>query len=439
MENNNFAFGVRDAEQGADESLVVPNTAFPGFSNIPTFDIRNGDPSEATSILVRPTIESGFHWAPVGGVTHVNALNCIEGFIRCAYAQSFSSTVGNPSEAKRKKLAIVLGTARAVMTCYYRLTSTDIIGGELGSVRLNAVVAANGTVSYTCPLAQNDQNRARVTADMNFDDAEKAVISQLVLSSIGIPALQGWSLGMTGHHYISENSSQSRRAYKTVEQQFWKGQTVSAWFNADITDITDWLWHKSGHPISLTLKAAWAENEGVAEMIKRAGAGSAAARLPLLESPLRAASTYQTLMETVHVLLSQVGGEMSPGPLPDIIYYTKTWPKGAPRLNTPEFNAIFDASITSRQNAVDWLAELLNRNKGKVAWAYGFYNGLSEANQMASGANNTLKQANSLEKLRNESLAAYTEGFLAYSDYMAKKQSLRMAGKFEAPKHKFAA
>lgn len=430
-----FAAGEVSADAGENNTLA--NTVIPGFDLIPVFDIRNGEVADARSVLVRPTIPAGYHWAPLGGVTPANAMRAVEGFIRCALAQAEAIPVATMGAEKRRKLAIVIGTARAVITAYYRIGTTNIIGGELGPTLLNVVTDANGDISYVVTVAQNDARRATLTANLELTEAERSVIAVLAMSSIGIPALQGWSLVMTGHHYISEAGNQSRRNVAVVEKQFWVSPSIQAWFQADMQDIQDWIWHKAGHPISMSLKIQLAGDERVARMLREAGAGSAAARLPALESPLRAAGSYSTLMETVGTLLKQVEGEVDMGFLPDIIYHIKRWPRDTPRLEDEDFNVVIPAACTSRDLAVAWLDDVLTRNRGAVAWCYGFYVALGESNAVNSGGRDTLKGSHSLEKLRGASFASYTEGYMAYADYSAMKTRMRTQGEFKAPRFSF--
>jgi hypothetical protein len=420
--------------EGAGE--LVQREVFPGFDNLPSFDIRNGDASTATSILVRPTIPVSYHWVPLGGIDPIDATQAIDGYIKSALVQLENNPPPSMTAAQRRKAAIAVGTARATITAFYRLLPGDIIGGELNSTYMNATKQANGTIAYNVVAPNNMPNRALLTAPLNTTDVEKAAIAVLMSSTIGILPVQGFSLMMTGHHYLSEANNQSRKAFAVIERQFWKSAVVADWFNSDLQMLQDCCWHKAGHPVSITLKENLAIDDKVATMLREAGAGSAASRLPALESALRAAGSYQTLMSTVDPLFRMFGGKMEIGTLPLIVDFIKAWPKTKHIIDTP---TVFPETVTTRAQAISWLNDILSRNSAKVAYCYGFYCALSEQNMMLSGTGqtDTLKTSFSLQKLKGQSMAAYVEGALSYNDFSAARAQRRQAGSYAPPSFDF--
>ncbi|KAK8916124.1 hypothetical protein KSP39_PZI022312 [Platanthera zijinensis] len=131
-------------------AMSAARVVLSGFEDLPApgFHLRNGDASDAKSLLVRPAFPAGYHWVPVAGVAPENALEVLDAYIMSALYQLENKPPAETTEARRRKMAIVLGTSRAVMTKYYRLAYADFIGDELAAAVINAKAEANG--KFTC-------------------------------------------------------------------------------------------------------------------------------------------------------------------------------------------------------------------------------------------------------------------------------------------------
>lgn len=397
------------------------------------FRIRNGDPLEARSLLIKPTIPRAYHWIPIADLPPEEAVHHTDAFIKSAMHSLTTHPPAGVSDAQRRKLAIALGVSRAVSTQMYQLTEPDFIPGEMAEPVLRYHPEAEQSIG----MIPGVQNTAALTTDLALTEPEKAAVAAIASCSIGIVPLQGYSLHMTGHHYLSDAATQSRRAYRVVEQQFWSSQDVREWFTSDAELLQDVLWHKSCHPVNITLKQDMAMDETVASMLKKAGAGSAAARLPAMESEMRAANSYRTLLQSVRKPLETLEGEIEFVVLEDAMDAVRLFPGPTkPQPTNYELPQSVPAWVNSRERALQHLTAVLERNTDVAAYAYGFYCAMLDAT-MAFGAEqrmDTLRNSFSLAKLRGQCAASYNAGSQSYGDYAAKKQASRNDGVYEIPR-----
>ncbi|KAK8970408.1 hypothetical protein KSP40_PGU005547 [Platanthera guangdongensis] len=378
---------------------------------VPDFHLRNGDASDSRSLLVRPSLPAGYRWVPVAGVAPEDALVVVEAYIMSALYQLENNPPAETTKAGRRKMAIVLGTSRAVMTGYYRLTYTDFIGDELAAVVINARPAANGKFTYRLAATVRADLRDLMIRGLAPTKEEEAVMATLLPSSLGVLPVQGYSLIMTGHHYLGERNSHSRRAFAAIERQFWNHNAVKNWFAEDMAMIQDCAWHKSGHPVIPSIKESMARDERIAAMLRVAGVGSAASRLPAMETQLRTATSYLALMSAVDPLLKMFGGSADATELSEMVGIIKSWPPTTTgSVGLPE---TWPQSVETRAQALSLLGKILAKNAAKVAYCYGFYCAFGEQNQALSAgdaAADILRTSYSLVKLKSQSLSHILRG-----------------------------
>jgi hypothetical protein len=254
----------------------------------------------------------------------------------------------------------------------------------------------------------------------------------------------------TGHHYLSDVKEKSRALYSVIERQFWKKDPIKTWVADNMDIYQDALWHKAGHPINMVIKYRMAIDPGVPEKLRKAGAGSAASRLPAKESVLKSAETVRTLLMNVRQFFTAYGGELNMDlidmAIDAVMIYIPSGmggtaaegevgnlvPGAVRGQHLPQF-------VTSRETALAWLDEVVKRNMDSTAMAFGFFEALSEATMGANASpdQQTLLGANSLQKLRSQCFASYTMGKEAYGDYRAFKAAERQRGAYTPIKIEF--
>lgn len=401
------------------------------------FNIRNGDSSGVKSMLVKPTIAEAYHWVPIHGLKPNDGIRAMDAFIASHQVHLKAKLPATTSDALVRKQAIALGVARAVATSMYMIEPDDMVPGEKAEPLMRANYSEGNELSFSVLKTVPPNTAETLSAEVALTDTEKAVVSALLPSSVGIIPMQGYSLIMTNHHYLSENTSQSRKVFAVVEKQFWRGAEVGSWFSEDASTIQDCVWHKATHPVNMSLKMTAATDPRVADDLRAAGVGSAASRLPAVEAEMRAANSYKTLMATVHPLFGIFGGGVDFTLLQDAMDVVVAYPVATENPGMPpNRNPDVPAYVTNRRTALAWLGDLIARNSDIAAYCYGFYCALSDQNQTlgAGGTVDSLKTSFALSKLRNQSYASFVAGQQAHGDYVAVRNKMRDAGQFKAPK-----
>lgn len=411
----------------------------PYVENVPVFNIRNGTPEEACSLLVRPAIPECFHWCPIENMPPESAIKYVKAYIDVANTQL---AVNNAWNADRlRKTAIAIGVSRAVATAYYRIATTDLTPGETAPPMLRFVPATGGENGTPERLEKCDNTTVEpvvpytlipVTA---YTNGENDQISKLIQFTVGTVPLQGHSLLVSGHHYLSEGASQSRKGYAAVEKQFMLSTEIRTFLETHTAEIQDALWHKACHPILPSIKLEMAASESVRAMVIKAGNGAAATRLPAIEAECKALTSYRAVFAVVDPIWSMFEGGVDYTLLDLVINTVKRFPpavENVPPL-VPRDQSI-PAGVVNRRTAINWAQQLVDNNAPKAATAFGFFEAMKDA---TGGANltaeqNSLSQAKSLIKLRGSQMPSYVMGKLAWGDYQAAKNRQRQQGVYKA-------
>lgn len=408
------------------------------FVSAPIFDIRNGVPEMAQSLLLRATIPSAYHWRFIRNMRPEVALNYVDVYILMYKVQLNANRPPGITDANIDKAAICLGMSRAVATSYYRIAEGDVMPGERGDVWLEYsppdVDHPNGRFTTTIHAPQ--ALRTAMTTAVTYSAEDRDAMSVLLRATLGTLPLQGYSLLLTNHHYLSDPATQSFKAFAAVERQFFKDRLLSAWIDTDKELFQDILWHKSCHPVNMTIKYRAATSELVKEQLTVAGAGAASARLPALETEARSGASYLALFDVVKPMFNMYRGGVDTTVLELALETLKRY---VPGVENPEplvpRSELIPASVVNRRTAVAWITQIVKRNAATAAHCFGFYCAMSERTLMANtgGGADTLKSSFALKKLTQTNLPSYTIGYEQFGDYAAARAKARSKGDFVAP------
>ncbi|GAV66706.1 hypothetical protein CFOL_v3_10216, partial [Cephalotus follicularis] len=211
------------------------------------FDLRNGDIFDVTSVFIKASIATPYHWTLVQGLAPVDAAKAIDAHIISHIAQMARHPPNGYSPTQIKKAAICLCVARAVTTTFHRITDGDIIPGERVPPVLFAGKDKMGEIKYVPISGLLKELNAMVSALLNLTDTEKVVVCKLMKCASRIILMQGYSLMMSDHHYLSQVDTLSRQVYAVVEKAYRRENDVNEWFSTDANLIQDNLWHKACH------------------------------------------------------------------------------------------------------------------------------------------------------------------------------------------------
>lgn len=300
----------------------------------------------------------------------------MDGFIKSAIWQVMTHDKRG-SDAKMIsdwQMGIILGVARAVITTNYDITNQDLAAAETAKPKLEAIADAAGEYSYRVLAEEGDPHLSILTSDLALTEEEMTVIKVIGRSAQAVIPVQGHNLLVEGHHYISEPKRPSFKAFFAVEKQIWVAAEMKQWLEAGKDAIRDLMWHKSGHPVAAAKKEAAATSLVVKKNLEMAKMGSAAARLPALESEARCASTYVRLIDAVNPIWNTMGGGIDATVLRNLVDILETNQRGETEISPPYTMGANDSIVMrTRANVVHGIQRVCKMNADTVATAYGFY------------------------------------------------------------------
>jgi len=247
-------------------------------------DLRNGSLVNIQQAAPKAAMSALYHWPVISKLPAAMAVDAVEHMIRSAYAQ-MTKTLGAQATAANmvewRKKAIVIGSIRAGAASAFSLASVDMLhhetvnsGMAYDATRKAIVQDAGGSTSNT--RWTSAQSMTAITVD------EQQVVAICIYMGMAVPALQGVSLVMTGHHYIPTTYN----LFKGLKRQALGNvnQAARTWIEAMGENFDDMAFHKACHTISPTLKRTMSKKPELAARFRASGHGSAAIRLPALPS-----------------------------------------------------------------------------------------------------------------------------------------------------------
>nr|DAD29957.1 TPA_asm: hypothetical protein HUJ06_031425 [Nelumbo nucifera] len=201
------------------EPLIINDDVGP-TTQLVTFNMRNRDLSEARSLLIKSTIPAAYHWRPIANLNLNDAISQTHAFLRVAHAGLAAHRLQGMTDAQMRKVAIILGVVRAVTTELYRITANDLIPRESAELTVQARYTEGAGLSLSVGRATRGADKDVLTAPLVLTDQEKAVVVVAHMSAIGVLPIQGYKLIMTGHHYLSDAKTQSRRVFDVLERTY---------------------------------------------------------------------------------------------------------------------------------------------------------------------------------------------------------------------------
>jgi len=275
--------------------------------NVP--DLRNGSLVNIQQAAPRASMSVLYHWTAITDLRHTDYIDTVEYVIRATYAQLLHATGGAVTEVVTdglRKRAIVLGSVRAGATAAYKLTSSDLTRSECVPA---GIVFDRGHVSQSAAGTTSSARWTMAKSMRALGDSDSGVISMCVYMGMAIPAIQGVSLVMTGHHYIPTTYS----LFNGIKKQALGSVApdTKAWIDGMGETFDDMAFHKACHPISPTLKRELAKSVDVRERLKASGHGSAAIRLPAVPSEASGGKAAVALIRSASATIARMGHSVS--------------------------------------------------------------------------------------------------------------------------------
>jgi len=390
-------------------------------------DLRNGSVEDITQAAPRASIPVAYKWAHIQGLTWDQYVPMVEHVIRAQYAQVLSEAGAAPSDADKsqaKLKAIVLGAVRAGAAGAFKLTPADFnreeVAGtgstftaahaEVPATDTTAAVAATAaTVATTAGTASPKHGVA--TSMEAITAAEVDVINTLLYLGMSVPAMQGVSLTLTGHHFLPT----TKNVFLGMKRQSVQagGTAVTTWIEARADDFDDWAFHKACHPILPPLKRSWAKSVETGARLVASGHGAAAIRIPALPSDAQAGKAGIAVMMKASAIIRGMG-------------HTISWSDGETRVKTAE-NA---REGREEREAVDSIRAWYASHIDSIAFCAGIIRHLTES--LGTTRESTLN-AFSIRKAMSDGSASVSRGVVYCRAYLARVRDQADKGEFADP------
>jgi hypothetical protein len=378
-------------------------------------DLRNGDAATITQAAPKASIAAAYKWSVITNLTHDLAVHCVEAVIRAQYAQLLSASPGNPGDPEKadaKRKAIVLGAIRAGAMSAFRIEPEDINRMEtsgagsmltkVGNVIRISAGAGNATAAPKHAIASS---MAAITP------LEVRVVGMLIFLGMAVPALQGISLVLTGHHYLPTTKAVFAGMRKQAIQV--GGAEVAAWVEQMGDAFDDMAFHKACHPISPPRKRTWAKDVRLAPRLTASGHGAAAIRIPALPSDAQGGKAALAVIRKAT-------------PVIEGMKHTITVTRGIELIKAVEQAEEGQEEI----DAVNAVKAWLDAHAAKIGFCIGIVEHLAET---GGGANETTLKAHSIRKIKSEQVAAAVRGNVYCRAYNGTMRAAAESGEFPDP------
>jgi hypothetical protein len=390
-------------------------------------DLRNGNVEDITQAAPRASIPVAYKWAHIQGLTHDAYVPMVEFVIRAQYAQVLSEAGDAPSEADKsaaKLKALVLGSIRAGAAAAFRLVPNDFNREEVAGTGSTytagtpavaatdttaAIPAAPAAVATTAGTASPKHGVA--TSMEAITAAEVDVINTLMYLGMSVPAMQGVSLTLTGHHFLPT----TKNVFLGMKRQAIQagGTAVTTWIEARADDFDDWAFHKACHPILPPLKRTWAKSADTGARLVASGHGAAAIRIPALPSDAQAGKAGIAVMVKASAVIRGMG-------------HTISWADGETRVKAAERAK----EGREERDAVDSIRAWYASHVDSIAFCAGIVRHLSES--LGTTRESTLN-AFSIRKAMSDGSASVSRGVVYCRAYLARVRDQADRGEFADP------
>jgi hypothetical protein len=345
----------------------------------------------------------------------------VESVIRAQYARILSSAGDAPSEADKtlaRTQAIVIGSVRAGAAGAFHLTPQDFNAAEVtdaGSDYTAAVPAAGDVAAVPAKVDAGTGTAApkhAIALSMAAITAvEENVVNTLLYLGMAVPAMQGVSLTVTGHHFLPT----TKNVFLGMKRQAIQagGPEVTNWVEAKADDFDDWAFHKACHPILPALKRTWAKSAETGARLVASGHGAAAIRIPALPSDAQAGKAGLAVMMKASPVVRGMG-------------HTIAWDEGEARVKAAELAP----EGREERAAVDAIRTWFAAHLEEIAFCAGIVRHLSES--LGTTRESTLN-AFSIRKAISDGTASVNRGVVYCRAYLARMRDQADSGEFADP------
>jgi len=396
-------------------------------------DLRNGDPATIVQAAPRASIPAQYKWAHVHNLDPAAYVTYVDSVIRAQYAQVLTAAgvgANDAQKAEARMAGIVLGSVRAGAAAAFTLRPTDMNPEETvgtGSVftparDAQAAIGAAGDADYVAAVAAAEAtvataagttggNHTAATAMDALTADEITVVNTLIYLGMSVPAMQGASLTLSGHHFLPTTRNCFEGMLKQAKQA--GGTAVTAWIDARGDSFYDWAFHKACHPIMPTLKRSWAKSPATAERLVASGHGAAAIRIPTLPPDGQAGKAGLAVMLKAAPVIRAMNHTISTDDVVRLVKAAERAPEGR-----------------EEKDAVDAIRAWFAAHTSDVAFCAGVVQYLAES---AGNTRESTLRAFSVKKAMADGSAELSRGITYCRAYLARMRDAAASGEFPDP------
>jgi len=378
-----------------------------------TFDVpnvRNGAVEDIVAMVPRATVPIAYQWIGIAGIDEEDHVTFALVYARLTAAWIRVQEPGMPIAEVRAK-AIVLAGIRVGALVAYRLTGHDISDGEFAG-SLATYVDGGDDNDDSAAIMPDDQTvegfAAAFGAIPTLTEAEQVLLNFHITLGVPVVVTQGWSIVKCGHHFLSAPGLKMKSSWDAVKRQF--GQMSTPEVREFVTQNSEWwediAFHKACHPVSMVLKQSLASDPEVAQRVSRSGWGSAAVRLPVVESEFEVVKAVMALANKVREPVMELGGTFTVDHLAQLIA-----------------NVFSAHSTQARAVATAEAVQFVNDRAATVA----YMGGMLQEMTMTSGTS-TILTAFSIKRILQAEPSSTNRGQTDYRSILRKRQEDIAAG-----------
>jgi len=426
-------------------------------ASIPT--ITNGTLIAATVPIRASAIPARFHWVSIPGLPTadylantvsviratyavigrhaVDAENVIRGGVNAlpvgdrAYNAADASVAYVAGIADIRTEAIILGAIRAACHRIWDVTNAGVPLIATETVASTAVTWNAGAMQTVHDPVNNDftVNEALAWAFVDLTELEHEVCFYLTKFAMAAVPLAGLTLYMTGHHFLDSAKVAHLAVMKQLKAEM--RPELKAWFDNRTELVNDMIFHKSIHPIDATFLRAQATSQSVPTSLKQANLGSAAVRLPYIESEIKAADAMIAMIAAVQGPVAEADGLLGAPALVTALALVRQFVTGAPAV-APVAGY---PGVVDRATAIGLhLIPTMQRCETVVAYAIGVYEEMLEMAN-AGRARSSLMEARSLNRIKLAHIPSVASGRAFYQNLMRVQREMAGKGAVAGPNH----
>lgn len=394
-------------------------------------NLRNGDPAVITHAAPRASIPSSFFWAWIRNMGATDVVRYADAFIRAQYGQIMNGVTDdaqNTVSRRAREQAIVIGAIRIGAASAFSITAGDFNRAETvdsGSTLQRAVTAVAADPDHDPPIAAVAASAETVTAGTGtaapghqrstsmtaLSGTEIAVVNTLIYLGMAVPAMQGVSLTLTGHHFLPT----TKKDFEGMKKQACQagGPDVSTWVDRLGDDFYDWAFHKACHPILPAIKRSWAKSRDVGTRLIASGHGAAAVRIPALPSEAQGAKAGLAVLRKAHPVITGMGHHISWASVEGLITAAESAAEGA-----------------EERTAVLALQNWFTTNTTWIVFCAGIVQHMSEA---AGATRESTLRAFSIRRAMGSETAEVTRGVTYCRAFIMRMRDAAASGNFPDP------